>query len=221
MDSESHDRRVADAERFVADIEELVADAASAGGPPRLDRIDGTDRTGTAWAVVDLMGRYVDVGLDPGWWNALGLSRVGDGLLEALESARMKASLAILVMQRSGVRPAELRLDTGGDQRLAPLPRPDDPGFDAAVRGRLDDAQRTLDEVDRLLRGEDEERVVSGPRDLFRLYVRGRHVDRVQVEQWSIGEDDTDRLVADARAAFGELARGRGTADARGQRHEW
>ncbi|MCO8272317.1 hypothetical protein M1L60_17120 [Actinoplanes sp. TRM 88003] len=63
----------------------------------RPNRITGSDRTGTAYAVVDPVGRFVDIGLRPGWWRALGPARVAAGLLEALESARMSAALAPLV----------------------------------------------------------------------------------------------------------------------------
>ncbi|WP_250027621.1 hypothetical protein [Paractinoplanes maris] len=61
------------------------------------NRITGSDRTGTAFAVVDPVGRFVDIGLRPGWWPALGPARVAAGLLEALESARMQAATAPLV----------------------------------------------------------------------------------------------------------------------------
>ncbi|MGK5679144.1 hypothetical protein [Actinoplanes sp. URMC 104] len=63
------------------------------------DHISGSDRTGTAYAVVDPVGRFVDIGLRPGWWPALGPARVAAGLVEALEAARMQAATAPLVQR--------------------------------------------------------------------------------------------------------------------------
>ncbi|WP_127497943.1 hypothetical protein [Actinoplanes solisilvae] len=82
-------------------------------------RLSGTDRTGTAYAVVDPVGRFVDIGLLPGWWSALGPARVAAGLLEALETARMLAATAPLVERGEG--------------------------FDTA-RGRIAEAYRLIDE---------------------------------------------------------------------------
>ena len=75
------DARVGDARRFVTEIENMVIHARDSGPPPKLDRITGPDRTGTAFAVVDALGRFVDIGLHPGWWAALGPTRVATGLL--------------------------------------------------------------------------------------------------------------------------------------------
>ena len=60
-------------------------------------RIRGSDHTGTAFAVVDPVDRFVDIGLLPGWWSALGPARVAAGLLEALQAARLRAATAPLV----------------------------------------------------------------------------------------------------------------------------
>jgi hypothetical protein len=80
--------------------ERLNIELMSRGRQPRLDRFQGLDRTGTAWAVVDAMGRCVDIGLGRRWSSELGAARVPDGLAEALESARMEASVAILAELR-------------------------------------------------------------------------------------------------------------------------
>jgi hypothetical protein len=72
-----------------------------------------------AYAVVDPVGRFVDIGLRAGWWPTLGPARVAAGLLEALESARMIAATAPLV-ERGDV-------------------------FDTA-RGRIAEAYRLIDE---------------------------------------------------------------------------
>jgi hypothetical protein len=90
----------------VAGFEQLLATDPA----PRLDRIRGLDSTGTAFAVVDSVGRFVDIGLDPGWWPALGPRRVACGLIEALECARLKAALVPFIMRKHGLEAARARL---------------------------------------------------------------------------------------------------------------
>lgn len=199
---QSRDARVADAERFLSDVEDLAQRSRPGDPLPRFDRIDGPDHTGTVYAVVDATGRFLDLGLDPGWWAALGPGRVATGITEALEAARMKASLVWLVLRRHGVRPP---LPPEAD-RLPPLPQPGDDDFVSAVRNRIEDAYQLADDTRRRLRDVESARVVAGPRGLIRLHVRGRRIERIEVEQHGLTADDTDRLVADARAALSELA---------------
>ena len=198
------DARVADAERFVSDVEDLADRSRPGDPPPRFDRIDGPDRTGTVHAVVDGTGRFVDLRLDPGWWTALGPGGVATGITEALEAARMKASLVWLVLRRRGVRPPP----PPEADPLPPLPLPGDEDFVSAVRNRIEDAYQLADDTKRRLRDVDSTRVVAGPRGLIRLHVRGRRIERIEVEQYGLTTDDTDRLVADGRDALGELAKG-------------
>jgi hypothetical protein len=198
---QDRDARVADAERFVSDVEGLADRSRPGDPPPRFDRIDGPDRSGTVHAVVDGTGRFVDLRLDPGWWTALGPGRAAAGITEALEAARMKASLAWLVLRRYGGP-----LPTQPD-RLRPLPLPGDDDFVGAVRDRIEDAYRLADDAKRRLRDANAARVVAGPRGLIRLHVRGRRIERIEIEQRGLTADDTDRLVADARDALGDLAK--------------
>ncbi|MBU2662806.1 hypothetical protein KOI35_04725 [Actinoplanes bogorensis] len=86
-------------------------------------RISGLDRTGTAFAVVDPVGRFIDIGLRPGWWPALGPARVAAGLIEALEAARMQAALVPLVARgdvhetaRGRIAEAYRLIDEGREQ---------------------------------------------------------------------------------------------------------
>ncbi len=188
----------------MTDVEDMVAQLRPGEPPGRLDRIDGPDRTGTAYAVVDSVGRFVDIGLDPGWWTALGPGRVATGLLEALECARMKAALVPLILRRHGVRPPA----PPPVEQLPPLPPPDDVDFVDAARARIADAYRLIDDADKRMREHQTSRVIAGPRGLFRLHVRGSHIEGADVHQDGLSADDTDRLVADARDALTELTRG-------------
>jgi hypothetical protein len=182
------DARVADAHEFVAEVDRLAAAAQRGGPPPRLDRISGPDRTGTAFAVVDSVGRFVDIGLRPGWWTVLGPAGVAAGLLEALETARMKAALVPMILRRHGLVPPDAAQD----------------GFLDAARGRIAEAYRLIDEADQRQQAV---RVVAGPRGLFRVVVRGCHLDRAEVDEAGLTAADTDRLVADCREALTEAGR--------------
>ncbi len=189
----------------MADVEHMVAGLRPGDVPVGLDRIDGPDSSGTAWAVVDSVGRFVDIGLDPLWWSALGPGRVATGLLEALECARMKAALVPLILRRHGFPPPP---PPPAERPLPPLPPPDDENFLDAARSRIADAYRLIDDADKRMRDHLATRVIAGPRGLFRLHVRGGHIEGADVAQAGLSAEDTDRLVADARDALTELTRG-------------
>ncbi|WP_433297885.1 hypothetical protein ACQP2F_42085 [Actinoplanes sp. CA-030573] len=168
----------------------------------RLDRITGPDRTGTAFAVVDAVGRFLDISLLPVWPASLGPARVAAGLLEALETARLKAALVPLILRRVGHFPSPIV----AEELSGPLPPVDDGGFLDAARGRIAEAYRLIDDADDRLRERQAERVIAGPRGLFRLRVRGSRIQRAEVAA-GLTAADTDRLVADAREALTELTR--------------
>lgn len=127
VQSERDDARIGDARRFVSEVERLAVRALGGGRPPRLDQIAGPDRTGTAFAVVDAVGRFVDVDLRPGWWAALGPAGVAPGLLEALATARLKAALVPIILRR--INHAQSAIDVIGQHT------PSDVGG-GPVRGR-------------------------------------------------------------------------------------
>jgi hypothetical protein len=181
----------------------MVVRARDGGPPPRPDRIAGPDRTGTAFAVVDAVGRFVDISLHPGWWQVLGPARVAAGLLEALEAARMKAALVPMILRRSGYVPSRPPVD---EDPAPGLPPAGDDGFLDVARGRIAEAYRLIDDADKRVREQQAVRVIAGPRGLFRLHVRGSRIDRAEVVA-GLTAADTDRLVADAREALTELTR--------------
>ena len=181
VQSERDDARIGDAHQFVSEVEQAAVRALGGGRPLRLDRITGPDRTGTAFAVVDAVGRFVDVGLHPGWWVALGPARVATALLEALAAARMKAALVPLVLRR--VSYSALSIDVIGQHT---------PGDD----GRIAEARRSI-HLDDL----PAERIVTGRHGVFRLYMRGGRIDRAEAAA-GLTSADADRLVADAREAL-------------------
>jgi len=184
VQSERDDVRIGDARQFIAEVERLAASAPGGGQPPRLDRITGPDRTGTAFAVVDAVGRFIDIGLHPGWPMALGPGRVAAALLEALAAARLKAAMVPMILCRSDPEwPRSVdHWTTAGDRRIS-------------------EARRLIDDG----KPPQAARVITGPRGLFRLHVRGGHLVRAEVTG-GLTAADTDRLLADARAAFRQRA---------------
>ncbi|HEY0002628.1 MAG TPA: hypothetical protein VGB74_19405 [Actinoplanes sp.] len=242
------DARVDDVRRFAADVERADVERAdveglAAGiGSYRPDRIDGLDRTGTALAVVDSVGRFVDIELLPAWWTALGPARVAAGLLEALASARLKAALVPLIIRRHGVPapcepplPQPLTRATSAAQahaaalneqlgsvgnELAGAVGSELGGWDgnvlARARARLAAANRLIDAG--VGQAGDERpigQVVVGPRGLFRLHVRGSRIVGADLIGAPLAKDDTERLVADARDAIMEHGRVARTLDYR------
>ncbi|GAA0541584.1 hypothetical protein GCM10010172_23690 [Paractinoplanes ferrugineus] len=183
VQSERDDARVGDAHRFASEVERLAVLAFGGGRPLRLDRITGSDRTGTAFAVVDAFGRFVDVGLHPGWWTALGPSGVASGLLEALSAARLKAAIVPLILRRLDY--SKSPIDVMGQHT---------PGNDALLEG-IAEARRSIDAEQVAAR------IVTGRHTLFRLHVRGGRIDRAEAAP-GLTADDTDALVADAREAL-------------------
>jgi hypothetical protein len=204
-DHSGGDARVADAQRFVADVEERAVGNGSSG----LDRIDGLDRTGTALAVVDSVGRFVDIGLLPGWWTALGPARVAAGLIEALASARLKAALVPLIIRRNGVSPCNPLIKVSNPAVAAEEPAWAGADVLTRARGRLRAAYRLIDDAGPRLGEEPIARVINGPRGLFQLHVRGSHVVGADLVGVIMTTDDTELLVGDARDAIAELGRSR------------
>jgi hypothetical protein len=193
------DARVGDARRFVTEVENIVVRARAGDPPPRLDRIAGPDRTGTAFALVDAVGRFVDISLLPSWWTVLGPAKVAAGLLEALATARLKAALVPMILRRPGypTSPSDDEAPAAAD------------GFLDAAHGRIAEAYRLIDDVGKRSRERAAIRVVGVAGGLFRVHARGGRIERAEVTA-VLAPGDTDRLLADARHALAALAKAGG-----------
>lgn len=145
--------------------------------------------------MVDALGRFVDISLHPSWWAALGPAKVAAGMLEALESARLKAALVPMILRRHGYVESSRR----GPAHAKPEEESD-------LRAQIADAYRLIDDAGKR---REASRIIDGPRRLFRLHARGGRIERAELLAGPI-PGDTDRLVADARAAFAELSKVRG-----------
>jgi hypothetical protein len=201
------DDRDRDAVTFARRVEELAATLRPGAPVPELDRIEGADRSGTVHCVVDRFGAVQDVHIDPGWWAALGPTRVAAAVLDALSYARSKAALAMTALGRHGHRP---QLPPAPE--IAPpidVPHVDSPGFERAIEARLDRAFAMLEAARRLRESiaDPQPRTVSGPSRLFRVTVLGTVVQGAEVDEDHLGPYAGNELANDARLALQEAAR--------------
>jgi hypothetical protein len=202
------DDRTRDAAAFAQRVEDLVATIRPGAPVPELDRIEGADRSGTVYCVVDRFGAVQDVYVDPGWWTALGPTRVAAAILDALDYARSKAALAMAVLSRHGHRP---RLPEDTSQVAGPpidVPHVDSPDFERAIEAKLDRGYAILDAVRRLRDDAErrERRVVTGPSGLFQVRLLGPVVEGADVVGAELAPHDGDRIASDARLALQEAA---------------
>ncbi|ROT32404.1 hypothetical protein [Micromonospora sp. HM5-17] len=148
-----------------------------------------------------------DVHIGPGWWAALGPTRVAAAVLDALSYARSKAALAMTTLGRHGHRP---QLPPAPE--IAPpidVPHVDSPGFERAIEARLDRAFAMLEAARRIRESlaDPQPRTVSGPSRLFRVTVLGAVVQSAEVDEDHLGPYAGGELANDARLALQEAAR--------------
>ncbi len=210
---DADDHRIRDAKIFAENLEELATRTRPGHPVPGVDRIDGPDRSGSVYCVVDRTGTVVNVRIESDWWETLGPGRIAAAIMEALDYARSKASMALMILDRHGHRPDVPPAPDFGSQVAGPaipLPDPDDPGFDFAAQAKLERAFTILDAAERLGQTRDvaERRIVAGPAGLFRLILAGHAVRGAEVDQHHLGPYDGDRLASDARIALRQVSRG-------------
>lgn len=217
------DGRARDTLTFSESIEEVAARTAPGQPIPQLASIDGTDASGTVYCAVDVAGTLTHLGIDPGWWGALGPARVAAAILEAVRNAKFKAMMARLILERHGhgwvVPPPDFATAFTSDPP-APLPPPDAPGFERALEAKLSRAFGILNAAERFARARDaaEHRLVTGPQGLFRLTLVGSEIRSAEVDERGLRPTDAGALADDARAAL--LAAGRATGPALKQARE-
>lgn len=205
------DARLRDAKAFAQNIEELSANIWPGARVPGLERIDGADHSGTVHCFVDQFGALIDVQIDSDWWNALGAAHVAAAVLDALQFARSKASMAMLILGRHGHRPALATHPDFASEVAGPpieVPHVDDPDFERTIEAKIEHGYAVMDAARRIRQSLDsqERRVLSGPDGLFRVLLAGVVVQGAEVDN-SLGPYDGNRLAADARAALQAAAR--------------
>jgi hypothetical protein len=201
------DRRARDARIFVGNIEDAVARVRPGEPVPGVDRIDGTDRSGTVFCVVDLAGRLQRVGMDDGWWDAVGPGRIAYAVLDALRFAKSKATVARLVLERHGHPAGGPPVDFGAlftSEPSTPLPDYDAADFPAALARKAGRAMTILENAERVSRTREsaERQVVTGPGRMFRVLLAGGDIVGAEVNEHGLHPADAAALAADATAAL-------------------
>jgi hypothetical protein len=206
------DPRFDQARRFVRGLEEDLASTPRYLPIEGLERITGTDETGTVTCVVDARGDFVDLSIGFDWWYTVGPSGVASGILDALQFAQDKAMLAMALLRRDG-RPT------------SPDPSADDPFLRdgtadswsprdawaewAAAEAKVERGYALMDVADRVvdMRDSPEPRTISGPLGLFHLRLVGFTVQSAELNSHRIVPEDADRIADDARAALRQATR--------------
>jgi hypothetical protein len=191
----------------LGDAEDLVSRAAR-GQPVRgLEQIDGTDSSGTVYGVVDLAGGLLRIGLDDAWWEQVGPHAVGAAILQAVRSAKDKATAARMLLDQYGHEAPAPAYDPASaftDMPAVPLPDYDSERFEDALARTLRRAEQIMTNADRFSRSRDSgaERVVSGPRGLFQVVIKGSEIVQARVDTFLIGPDSGAELAQDALDAL-------------------
>jgi hypothetical protein len=201
------DRRTRDARTFVENFEDMVAHLRPGEPVPAVGGIDGTDATGTVYCVVDTDGALLRVGIDDGWWDALGPGRVAGAVLEALRFAKAKATMARLVLDRHGHPADGAPRDLGmvfTSEPSEPLPSYEASDFPEALSRKANRSLTILDRAETFsrLRDSAERRVVTGPRGLFRVILSGAEIVGAETNEYGLRRSDAADLAEDARAAL-------------------
>jgi hypothetical protein len=200
------ERRTRDARAFVENVEEMVERLPAGEAVPTIS-IDGEDLSGTVVCVVDVDGALTRIVIDDGWWDAVGPGGVAAAVLDALRSAKSKSTMARLIFGRHGLRDGRAPVDLGRlftGELSEPLPPYDDDRFSAALARTADRALTILDAARRFgqLRDSPLRWVVSGPRGMFRVHMKGLNVVGAEVGEVSLHRSDAAVLAEDALAAL-------------------
>ena len=201
------DRRARDTRIFVENLEDMVARLRPGEPAPGIGEIDGTDATGTVHCVVTVDGSLLRVGIDDGWWDALGPGRVAAAILDAMRFAKSKAAMARLLLDRYGHAVDPAAPDLGmifTSEPSVPLPPYDARDFPEALARKLDRAVTILDNADRFSRAVEspERRVVTGPRGMFRVVMSGPEIVGAEVNEHGLHRSDAADLADDAGVAL-------------------
>jgi hypothetical protein len=195
------------ARRFVRQLEESLALTPRHLPVAGLERISATDRTATVTCVVDAHGKFLDLTIGSDWWYTVGPSGIDLAILDALQLAQDKATLAMAVLRRNGRDvPAKRPDDPFRPGEPPSRPPPDVWAELAAAEAKVEHAYSIMKIADRIveLRDSPQPRTISGPRGLFRLHLVGFTITGSDV---NLAPADTDRLAEDARAALRQATR--------------
>lgn len=176
-----------------------------------LGKVTADDPTGTVTCTVDSRGEFLDLRIEPDWWDTLGPSGIAPAILDAIQLALDKVAaggLVLLAHRRSpSRRPAE-----------APS-SPSTPSGEAAGRELRDEwnaAEAALERAHGLMAAADQvaalhqssqPRTIEGPSGLVRLRLVGFAIVGCEVDVDPYHPVAADLLEEDARAALRQAAR--------------
>ncbi|GIF24456.1 hypothetical protein BJ973_007936 [Actinoplanes tereljensis] len=188
--------RIRDTRRFIENLEDTLAYTPAGQPVPGLDAIEGADASGTVYCLVRLDGRPARISITDGWWEAVGPEAIAGAVLQAYRFAQQKTVFARMVLRRHGrthESPPNLEpeVPTGADDLDTMRRRIDQAGADIAA------AMRLFEVVN-----DPSPRVVSGPRGIFTLTVRGTVIESAQVNVFGLRPEDATDLADDAREAL-------------------
>ncbi|MGK5440419.1 hypothetical protein ACSNN7_01105 [Micromonospora sp. URMC 105] len=196
------DRRIQDARIFVANLQDVVS-RLPVGAPAPAITVDASDRTGSVHCLVDLLGTPERVAIDEDWWQRVGPAGVGRAVWQALEFARSKATMARLTLARHGCSNPDRRLDYSqvlADGPAEPMPDYNSPRLGGVLVRKTERAMTILDRAEALrqARETERERVITGPRGLFRVVMSGAVIARVEANEQVLKPSDAAGLAEDA-----------------------
>jgi hypothetical protein len=206
------DPRLDHARRFVRELEDDLARTPRYLPVEGLDRISGTDQTGTVTSVVDARGDFVDLSIGSDWWYTVGPSGVASAILDAVQFAQDKAMLAMALLRRHGrpTSPDPSADDPFRRDEFAASWSPRDAWAEwAAAEADVERGYSLMDAADRVVETRDspEPRTISGPLGLFQLRLVGFTVVSAEVNAHRIAPEDADLIADDARAALRQATR--------------
>ncbi|MEV6600772.1 hypothetical protein AB0M36_28580 [Actinoplanes sp. NPDC051346] len=205
-----NDPRLSDARRFAEHLQHTIAETPRDQSVGGLDRIPGADAGDTVTCYVDVRGEFVDLSLRSDWWYTVGPSGVASAVLDALAFAQEKSLIAMAILERHG-RLADVRQENPYTFLHTPdAPYPADPEAEIAeAYAKIRRTVAIVDAADRISRMHDtaQQRIVAGPRGLFRVTMAGFELQQADVDQGALSAADADLLAEDAREALRQATR--------------
>jgi hypothetical protein len=199
------DPRLPDARHFAEQLQDTIARTPRGQPVGGLDRIPGADVSDTVTCFVDVRGEFVDLTLRSDWWYTVGPAGIASAVLDALGYAQEKSVAALAILEHYGRRADPREQNPYTFLQTADGPAATDPESEVAeAYAKVRRAASIVDAADRIRRVRDtgQQRVIAGPRGLFRLTMAGFALSHAEVDQGALSAADADLLAEDARAAL-------------------
>ncbi|MFI5496042.1 hypothetical protein [Actinoplanes sp. NPDC051859] len=174
-----------------------------------LDRIPGSDATGTVTCYVDVRGDFVDLSIQSDWWYSVGPAGIASAVLDALAFAQEMSLIAMATLSHYGRTVKAREVDVSEFFPSQEEPVANLAAETAAASKKIDRAISIVDAADRIgrLRDNPQQRLITGPRGLFHITMTGFAVQRADVNEGALSASGADLLVEDARAALTQASR--------------